>query len=44
MLKKEYEKHVLEVKKVLDRVMIDKLEIEAMMMDVVCGYVPLICC
>ncbi|KAK3544160.1 hypothetical protein QTP86_003938 [Hemibagrus guttatus] len=44
VLKEEFVRHVLEVKRVSDRVMSLKLEIEGVMLNVVSGYVPQIGC
>ncbi|MCJ8733950.1 hypothetical protein PDJAM_G00229570 [Pangasius djambal] len=44
VLKEEFVKNVLEVKRVSDRVMSLKLEIEGMMLNVVSGYAPQVGC
>ena len=43
-LKEEYAKNVVEVKGVWDRVMIEKLETEGVMMKVVSSYAPQVGC
>ncbi|KAK3574932.1 hypothetical protein QTP86_019812 [Hemibagrus guttatus] len=44
VLKEEFVRNVLEVKRVLDRVMSLKLEIEGVMLNVVSGYAPQVGC
>ncbi|KAK3545555.1 hypothetical protein QTP70_008158 [Hemibagrus guttatus] len=44
VLKEEFVRNVLEVKKVSDRVMSLKLEIEGVMLNVVSGYAPQVAC
>ncbi|KAK3570874.1 hypothetical protein QTP86_029388, partial [Hemibagrus guttatus] len=44
VLKEEFVRHVLEVKRVSDRVMSLKLEIEGVMLNVVSGYAPQVGC
>ncbi|KAK3507209.1 hypothetical protein QTP70_010211 [Hemibagrus guttatus] len=44
VLKEEFERNVLEVKRVSDRVMSLKLEIEGVMLNVVSGYAPQVGC
>ncbi|MCJ8745631.1 hypothetical protein PDJAM_G00132390 [Pangasius djambal] len=44
VLKEEFGRNVLEVKRVSDRVMSLKLEIEGVMLNVVCGYAPQVGC
>ena len=44
ILNEEYEKNVVEVRRVLDRVMSVKLRIEGVMMNVVSGYTPQVGC
>ncbi|KAK3547474.1 hypothetical protein QTP86_021177 [Hemibagrus guttatus] len=44
VLKEEFVRNVLEVKRVSDRVMILKLEIEGVMLNVVSGYAPQVGC
>ncbi|KAK3541138.1 hypothetical protein QTP86_015722 [Hemibagrus guttatus] len=44
VLKEEFVRNVLEVKRVSDRVMSLKLEIEGVMLNVVSGYAPQVCC
>ncbi|KAI5615288.1 hypothetical protein C0J50_10797 [Silurus asotus] len=44
ILKEEYSKSVVEVKRVSDRVMIVKVEVEGMMMNVISAYAPQVGC
>ncbi|KAK3515270.1 hypothetical protein QTP70_013450 [Hemibagrus guttatus] len=44
VLKEEFVRNVLEVKRVSDRLMSLKLEIEGVMLNVVSGYAPQVCC
>ncbi|KAF7707519.1 hypothetical protein HF521_018737 [Silurus meridionalis] len=44
ILKEEYSKSVVEVKRVSDRVMIVKLEVEGMMINVISAYAPQVGC
>ncbi|KAI5090479.1 hypothetical protein C0J45_19340 [Silurus meridionalis] len=44
ILKEEYSKRVVEVKRVSDRVMIVNLEVEGMMINVISAYAPQVCC
>ncbi|KAI5621014.1 separin isoform X1 [Silurus asotus] len=44
ILKEEYSKSVVEVKRVSDRVMIVKLEVEGMMINVISAYAPQVDC
>ncbi|KAI5610689.1 hypothetical protein C0J50_11967, partial [Silurus asotus] len=44
ILKEEYSKSVVEVKRVYDRVMIVKVEVEGMMINVISAYAPQVGC